>query len=96
MFEIDTKLNWWRNLDYIGVMHQGAPVSLNLLDVAINYANKLPYDSRVIYHFREALWNELFERYMGEKALEQQVLRQLDGSVTSPEPIPTNIHARGF
>lgn len=85
LYEIDPELEFWRDLDYVGVMHGGRPVSLSVLDVAASYVNKLPYSERAIYHFREALWNEIFVRYMGEKTLEQQVLKQLDNNMIAPE-----------
>lgn len=96
LFKIDENLSWWRDLDYVGVMSQGKPVSLNLIDVALNYCNGFEYKDRLYFHFRESLWNELFERYMSEKVLEQQVLKQLDNDMIAPETIQTNIHARGF
>ena len=96
LFKIDNSLNWWRDLDYVGVMSEGKPVSLNLMDIATNYCNNLEFKDRVYFHFRESLWNELFERYMGEKTLEQQVLKQLDNDMIAPETIQTNIHSRGF
>jgi diphthamide synthase (EF-2-diphthine--ammonia ligase) len=40
---------------------------------------------RYLYHFREALWNEVFARYMGEKVLEEQLLEKLDNAVIKPE-----------
>jgi hypothetical protein len=95
--KIDPELEWWRDLDYVGVMHSGRPVTFNLMDIAVDYCNNAPYASRAIYHFREALWNELFERYMGEKVLEQQVLKQLDNDMIAPETIHASLKGhRGF
>lgn len=85
LYEIDPELGWWRDLDYIGINHQNRPVTFNLMDVAVSYSNNTPYKERAIYHFRESLWNELFVRYMGEKTLEQQVLKQLNNSMIAPE-----------
>jgi hypothetical protein len=97
MCEIDPELSWWRDLDYVGVMHQGRPVTFNLMDIAVSYSNNTPYKERAIYHFRESLWNELFERYMGEKALEQQVLKQLNNNMIAPESIAVSLKGhRGF
>ncbi len=97
LYEIDPELGWWRDLDYVGVMHAGRPVTLNLMDVAVSYSNDTPYKSQAIYHFREALWNELFMRYMGEKVLEQQVLKQLDNDMIAPETLVASMRGkRGF
>ena len=96
LYEIDPNLGWWRDLDYVGVMHQNRPVTFNLMDIAVSYSNSTPYKDRAIYHFRESLWNELFMRYMGEKTLEQQVLQQLNNSMIAPESITASVKGRGF
>lgn len=96
LYEIDPELDWWRDLDYVGVMHQNRPVTFNLMDIAVSYSNQTPYKNRAIYHFRESLWNELFQRYMGEKVLEQQVLKQLDNSLIAPEDVRVKFGNRGF
>jgi len=87
LYEVDPELEFWRDLDYVGVVHAGRPLTLNLLDVAASYVNQLPYSKRAIYHFRESLWNEVFVRYMGEKNLEEQVLQQLDNDMIMPEKL---------
>lgn len=92
LFEMDEGLGWWKDLDYIGVVDGKSPVSLNLLDVVLCYRNNLPFKSRVFYSFREALWNELFARYMGEEILENQILKQLDSQVIIPETIHDNLY----
>lgn len=96
LFQIDPELGWWRDLDYIGIMHQNRPVTFNLMDVALSYSNNTPYAQRAVFHFRESLWNELFVRYMGEKTLEQQVLGQLNNSMIAPETIHATVKGRGF
>ncbi|MEZ6331062.1 MAG: hypothetical protein R3B12_03560 [Candidatus Saccharimonadales bacterium] len=30
------------------------------MDIALSYSNNTPYAKRAVFHFREALWNELF------------------------------------
>ena len=65
----------------------GRPVVLNMYDVAASYVTKASFASRTIYHFRDALWNEIFVRYMGQKNLEQQVLAQLDNDLINPNTL---------
>jgi hypothetical protein len=36
---------------------------------------------------REALWNEIFMRYMGEPVLKKQILQQLDNDMIKPEEL---------
>jgi hypothetical protein len=87
LFDVDPELGFWRDLDFVGVMHAGRPITMNLLDIAASYVNDMPYSQRAIYHFRDSLWNEVFVRYMGQKNLEQQILGQLDNSMIAPEKL---------
>lgn len=87
LIQVDPELEFWEDLDYVAGIHAGRPIPLNLFDCAASYVNSSPYAERAIYHFREALWNEIFVRYMGEKNLEQQVLQQLDNNMIAPEAL---------
>jgi hypothetical protein len=87
LVQLDPELSFWQDMDYVGVMHAGRPVTLNLFDVAASYVNQLPYAERAIYHFRESLWDEIFIRYMGQRTLENQVLKQLDNNMIAPETL---------
>ncbi len=87
LFALDSRLEFWRDLDFVAVIHAGRPITFNLMDNAIAYCTQTPYANRVIYHFREALWNEVFVRYMGIKTLEKQVLMQLDNEMIAPETL---------
>lgn len=85
--EMSWELEFWKDLDYIGVADKARPVSFNLLDNAINYSTGAAYEQRVTWHQQGALWNELFSRYMGHKVLENQVLAQLQNGVIKPEKL---------
>lgn len=85
LYEVDPELGFWRDLDYVASIHAKRPIPFNLLDVAASFVNQVPYSQRAIYHFRESLWNEVFVRYMGQKVLEEQVLKQLDNNMIAPE-----------
>jgi hypothetical protein len=85
LFRLEPALHFWHDIDYVAVMHEGRPISFNLMDVAICYVNKLSFAGRAMYHFRESLWNEIFIRYLGQKTLETQILKQLDNDMIAPE-----------
>ena len=85
LYKIDPELKFWRDMDYVARNEDGRPIAFNLMDVSVGYCTNAPYEKRVIYHFRESLWNEIFIRYMGQKTLEQQVLKQLDNDMIAPE-----------
>ncbi len=87
LYDIDPEIKFWKNLDFVAVLKDPAhdTVTFNLMDISLGYSNSIPYSDRYLYHFREALWNEIFARYMGEAALEEQLLEKLDNAVISPE-----------
>lgn len=91
LFELDPEMEFWQDLDWVGMMFDGRPVTPNFIDVSLSYANDISYDDRYVYHFRESLWNEIFIRYMGYKNLETQVLSRLDNAVVSPEMLKSGI-----
>ena len=87
LYDIDPELKFWQNLDFVGVLKGDAhdTVTFNLMDLSLGYSNAISYPDRYLYHFREALWNEIFARYMGEKALEDELLHKLDNAIVKPE-----------
>lgn len=87
LYDVDPELEFWKNMDYVALDLPGGLVSFNLVDVAFSYSNEDTFETRNIYHMRESLWNQLFIEYMGEKVLEQQILRQLDNDMIEPEDI---------
>ena len=82
-----SSLAFWKDRDYVALMFENRPVTFNMMDIAAAYCNDTPYEQRVIYHFRESLWNEIFIRYMGEQTLEDQVLARLNNSMIAIESI---------
>lgn len=91
LYELDPEMEFWRDLDWVGLMFDERPVTPNFIDVSLSYANDIPYGDRYVYHFRESLWNEIFIRYMGYKNLETQVLSRLDNNAVSPETLKSGI-----
>jgi len=85
LYEIEPALKFWENLDYVGANHDGWPVSFNLMDNAISYCNDLPYGRQNVARLRSSLKDELYNRYLEQDILEQQVLDQLDSEI---EEIP--------
>ncbi len=87
LYKVDPELDFWRGMDYVALDIEGEVVTFNLMDVEFNYSNGNSFEDRNLYHFRESLWNELFERYMGQKILEKEILQQLDNDLIAPERI---------
>lgn len=88
LYEVCPELEFWHNLDYVGLFaNDEEPITFNLMDVSLSYANQLDFDDRYLYHFRESLWNEIFVRYLGQQNLEDKVLKRLDNALIAPETI---------
>lgn len=87
LYQIDPEMEFWKDNDYVGLLFDGAPVTLNFVDVALSYANSMDYQTRYFYHFRESLWNEIFIRYMDYENLRNQILQQLDNDMVAPEKL---------
>lgn len=80
LYVLDPEMKFWKKRAYVGLLFDGAPVVMNVIDVNNSFADKSAYEQRHVYHFRENLWNEIFARYMGEDVLEHQILANLDSS----------------
>ena len=78
LYKIEPALQFWSEMDFVGVIRDGVPISFNLMDVAVNLINKLDYASRTFGHMQNSLWNELFIRYLGTDPLNYQVKSQLE------------------
>lgn len=87
LIKIDSDLEFWHGMDYVALEIEDEIVTFNLMDIEFNYSNGNSFEQRNLYHFRESLWNELFQRYMGQKVLEKEILQQLDNDLIAPEKI---------
>ena len=85
--DIEPELGWWHDLSYVGVMSDRKPVVFNLIDNAISLFNNDTYANRHFRYFRDSLWSEFFNRYLGEDFLEIIVLNQLGESMTTTEVV---------
>lgn len=94
LYDIDPEFEFWRDMDYVGVLVDQEPVTFNMLDVAFSYAAGGEFADRYLYHFRESLWNEIFVRYFSEQVLEEKILLKLDNQVIAPEEIRAGRRSR--
>lgn len=85
LFELEPALQFWHNMDYVGALRDGQPVSFNLMDMAANYVNQLSYENRSVSAMRRSLWSEISLRYIAQPMLERQVIDQLDLSQESAD-----------
>jgi hypothetical protein len=75
---IEPSLSFWRGSDCAGLLHDDRrPVSLNIIDAALNLCNQLPFERRLTHYFQQSLWHELLLRYLKPQTVERAVLSEL-------------------
>lgn len=74
---IEPRFAFWHSTAHLGVLHHDKPVSMNVIDAALTYCNKLSYHQRISHYFRQSMWHELQLRYLHHDSVEQSVMRQL-------------------
>jgi hypothetical protein len=79
--KLDPSLAFWQGTSYLGLIHDGAIVSCNALDVALGCCNELSFQDRIVHFVRDNLWHELMMRYLNQENLEAAVHRQLAGEL---------------
>lgn len=81
---LDPNLGFWQGTAHLGLLHEGAIVSCNALDVALGYCNNLSFQDRIVHFVRDNLWHELMMHYLNQENLEAAVHQQLAGELTAP------------
>ncbi len=74
---IEPSLQMWADTHHVAHYDVSGPVSANLTDLVLSHCNKLPYEQRLIQHFRHELRTELSLRYLSFERLQQTVHEQL-------------------
>ncbi len=88
LYHLEPALHFWHDTDYVGLPRTDGPISFSLTDAAMNLVNGLPYEKRAYYHMQDALWNEVYSRYVGQRNFEKQILQQLDEhAVLETQPV---------
>ncbi len=77
MTAIEPSMAFWQHSSHLGLLDHTKPVSLNIIDTALNYCNQLPFERRVVQYFQRSLWHELLLRYLQHESVEQSVLTEL-------------------
>jgi hypothetical protein len=80
---IEPSLSFWHDSSHLGMQHLHKPVSCNIVDVALNVCNNVPFEKRLVHNFQHSLWHELLLRYLHHDAIEQTVLHELQPVLAS-------------
>lgn len=82
---IAPSLSFWHHTSTLGLHTGQKPVSMNVIDAALNFCNQLAYKDRIVHYFRRSLWGELVIRYLKHESVEQAVVGSLESKL-NPEP----------
>lgn len=85
--QIEPRLAFWHGSAHLGILHERQPVSLNIVDAALNSCNSLPYERRVAHYFQTSLWHELLLRYLQPETVEQSILQELQPQLAAEAAI---------
>jgi hypothetical protein len=80
---IAPELAFWQDSAHLGLLHDHKPVSLNIVDAALNYCNQLPFEKRLSHYFQGSLWHELLLRYLQPEAVEHSVISELQPALVT-------------
>jgi hypothetical protein len=92
---LDPGLSFWIGTAYLGLVHEGAIVSCNALDVALGFCNHLSFGDRIVHFVRDNLWHELMMNYLNQENLEAAVHQQLSNELNGQpgQLLPEEIEA---
>ena len=85
LYEIEPALHFWFQTGNLGLPYKDYSVSFNLIDAAVNYVNKFSVEEGSTFYLKEALWDEILQRYLHEGPLKDQVMQQVDNISASDE-----------
>lgn len=77
-------MSFWGGISHALRIDASGLLSCNLLDVAINYCNKLDYSQATVSHAQQKLWHELTSKYLSPDTIEKQLLPVL-------QPVPQEV-----
>ncbi|HEY5442220.1 MAG TPA: hypothetical protein VIJ68_01640 [Candidatus Saccharimonadales bacterium] len=74
---IEPSFAFWQQSAYLGLLDRRQPVSLNVLDAALNYCNRVPFEKRIAQYFQHSLWHELLLKYLHPDTIERTISDEL-------------------
>lgn len=74
---IEPSLRFWQHAAHIGLLGGDGPVSMHVIDVALNTCNNLPFNQRLSQYFKRSVWHELLLRYLQPATVEQALISEL-------------------
>lgn len=75
--KIEPSFKFWQQTSHLALLDGRRPVSFNLVDVALNFCNKIVYEDRAVHYFQKSVWHELMLRYLKRGPVELTVMAEL-------------------
>lgn len=85
--QLEPTLSFWKGTHNLAILHDGQPVSCNMLDVALSYYNNLSFNDRIVHFLRDNIWHDLMLKYLNQQNLEEAVSRQLSYELVDDLPL---------
>lgn len=85
--QLEPTLSFWKDTHNLALLHDGQPVSCNMLDVALSYYNNLSFADRIVHFVRDNIWHDLMLKYLNQQNLEEAVSRQLSYELVDDLPL---------
>jgi hypothetical protein len=85
--QLEPTLTFWKGTHNLAILHDGQPVSCNMLDVALGYYNNLGFGDRIVHFVRDNIWHDLMLKYLNQQNLEEAVSRQLSYGLVDDLPL---------
>jgi hypothetical protein len=82
---IEPKLSFWQGTSCLGVVHELKPVSMNVVDSALNLCNTRDFKDRLAHYFQRSVWHELMLSYLRREPLEQTVMAEFQPELATEE-----------
>jgi len=81
---VELDLEFFGGMDFVGeffpvgINQEPMLISFDLIDNIISLSKRSTLENIFLYHQQEALWNKIFIEYMGEKEMEEMMIKNLD------------------
>jgi len=76
LVSLDNRFDYWKQLDYSVFAADGnQPVSLNVMDVVVNAANRHDHGVGARSYGKKRLWEELWARYLSSDTVAQDIVK---------------------
>ncbi|GAC1392026.1 MAG: hypothetical protein NVSMB46_06640 [Candidatus Saccharimonadales bacterium] len=89
LYRLEPALHFWHKAEFVGMNDTNITVSFNIMDMAINFINKISYEHQVKDYLKSSLLNEIYLRYMNQENHKLNILNQLEHDMAKTNFITT-------